>query len=220
MSSVFTVAAVPAWMLDWTGSVCVVISLVFLFRKRLAYWHWSNLSLLPYFMLFLSNKQFMMAGLQVSYLIFGIHGIALWVLQHKREQHQQQFNETFWLMLGWVLVAAIFLYSVRTTTFIDKWSYVQFGIVCTSLIANLATTRKKPWSWLLWMAINVGQAVYFWHLGLYAQFGLQFVLFAMSAYGFGQWRADYANQAERADRGGETPRPETPQPEAVGNVYG
>jgi nicotinamide mononucleotide transporter len=31
---------VPTWVLDWSGSVMVVVSLWYLFEKRITYWHW------------------------------------------------------------------------------------------------------------------------------------------------------------------------------------
>jgi hypothetical protein len=65
---------IPLWVLDWTGSALVVVSLIYLFEKRTSYWHWSNASLLPYFALFVSGDQLMLAGLQLSYLIFGLQG--------------------------------------------------------------------------------------------------------------------------------------------------
>ena len=30
---------VPTWVLDWSGSAMVVVSLCHLFEKRIAYWH-------------------------------------------------------------------------------------------------------------------------------------------------------------------------------------
>ena len=77
---------VPLWVLDWTGSILVVVSLVYLFGKRTAYWHWSNASLLPYFLLFVSGGQLMLAGLQVSYLVFGVHGLLLWRLERRQRR--------------------------------------------------------------------------------------------------------------------------------------
>lgn len=59
---------VPMWVLDWSGSLMVVVSLWYLFGKRIAYWYWSNASLLPYFALFATTGQLMLAGLQASYL--------------------------------------------------------------------------------------------------------------------------------------------------------
>jgi nicotinamide mononucleotide transporter len=190
---------VPTWVLDWTGSILVVVSLWFLFEKRMAYWHWSNASLLPYFLLFLSGEQYMLAGLQVSYLVFGIHGLLLWRLEARRRAGGRDFDERAWYSAGWLLTLAIFSYTVVVTDFVDGWAGLQFVIVSLALIANWATTRQWTWSWIAWMAVNTLQSVYFAHLGLWAQFGLQFVLFAMSAHGLRAWRRAERPVAEEAD---------------------
>ena len=182
--------AVPTWVLDWTGSVMVAVSLWYLFEKRIAYWHWSNASLVPYFALFASSRQFMLAGLQASYLIFGIHGLLLWRLEHARDRHGRHFNEAIWYQIGWILSLAIFAYTVTVTDFVDRWAALQFTIVGLSLVANWATTRKWVWSWPVWLSVNVLQAVYFRQWQLWGQFALQFVLFAMSVWGWVVWRRD------------------------------
>lgn len=186
---------IPTAVLDWTGSSLVVVSLVYLYGKRRAYWHWSNASLLPYFALFLTGRQYMLAGLQLSYLIFGIHGLMLWYREHRRDEGGPTFNERAWYNAGWILSLAIFGYTVAITKFTDRWAWLQFVVVSTSLLANWATTRKWSWSWPVWMTVNVMQAALFKHLNLNGQFFLQFALFAMSAYGWSVWR-----RAERQAR--------------------
>jgi nicotinamide mononucleotide transporter len=189
---------VPIWVLDWTGSALVVISLVYLFGKRTTYWHWSNASLIPYFALFVSGKQYMLAGLQASYQIFGVHGLLLWRLEHGRDAVGRPFNERAWYNAGWILSLGIFGYTIAITDFVDRWAWTQFVIVSTSLVANWATTRKWAWSWPVWISVNVMQAVYFWHLRLFGQFALQFVLIAMSLYGWNRWRSDTtAHQSDK-----------------------
>jgi len=181
---------IPVWVLDWTGSILVVISLVYLFTKRTAYWHYSNASLIPYFALFVSGGQLMLAGLQASYLVFGVHGLWLWRLEHRRESEGRQFHEFAWYQAGWILSLAIFAYTIALTQFTDGWAWLQFTIVSLSLLANWATTRKWLWSWPVWLLVNSLQAVFFWHLELWAQFGLQFVLFTMSVYGWRVWASE------------------------------
>ena len=188
----------PLWVLDWTGSVLVVASLVLLFRKRMGYWHLSNASLLPYFALFLSGRQYMLAGLQATYLVFGVHGLLLWRLEHRRDQNGIGFDERRWYRAGWVLALAIFLYTVLVTDFADGWAWLQFTIVSLSMLANWATTRKWTWSWPVWLSVNTMQAVYFAHLRLWAQFLLQFVLFAMSVHGWAVWHRDDRRRLEVA----------------------
>ncbi len=176
-----------AW-LDICASALVIISLLFLFRKSGWYWVFSNLSVFPYFALFLFTSQYMLAGLQVSYLIFGIHGQYLWWLEHRRDKRGQSFHEPFWYNLGWVMSLAIFVYTVFMTRFTDGWAGLQFAITAASLIANWATTRKWTWSWWLWIAVNAAQAVLFLHLHLWYQVALQFILAAMSVRGLIVWQ--------------------------------
>lgn len=189
---------IPQWAFDWSGSICVVISLVYLFEKRLTYWHWSNASLLPYFLLFASGAQWMLAGLQVSYLIFGIHGLYLWFLEKRRDRGEIRFNEPAWYAVTWVASLGIFVYTVFLTDFSASWNWLQFAVVSLSLVANFGTTRKWTWSWPVWIAVNTLQAVYFAHLGLWAQFGLQFVLAAMSFKGWNDWSTE--DRLGREDR--------------------
>ena len=134
----------------------------------------------------------MLAGLQVSYLVFGVHGLLLWRLEAPAPDGGRRFNDRAWYRAGWVLTLAIFAYTVDRHRLRRRWSGLQFAIVSLALVANWATTRTWTWSWAAWMVVNVLQAIYFAHLGLWAQFGLQFVLFAMSADGLRTWRARVA----------------------------
>lgn len=181
---------IPQWWLDWSGSAAVVVSLVFLFYKREGYWHFSNLSLIPYFLLFLSGDNYMLAGLQVSYLAFGAHGLILWRLEARRDRGGKEFDEKLWYLAPWALSLAIFVYTVYATDFVDRWAWLQFVVVSTALVANVGTTRKWVWSWYVWVAVNAMSAVLFWHFGLWAQFGLQFLLAGMSLWGAREWSRD------------------------------
>jgi nicotinamide mononucleotide transporter len=192
-------AQIPSWVLDWSGSLLVVVSLVFLFHKRVGYWHWSNASLLPYFVLFVSTSQYMLAGLQASYLVFGIHGLLLWTLEERRDREGAGFNERAWYHASWILSILIFAYTVAITEFVDGWAWFQFVIVSLSLLANWATTRKWIWSWPVWLGVNAMQAVYFEHLRLWGLFLLQFVLFAMSVRGWILWQRDRTAPMELVD---------------------
>jgi len=176
--------------LDWLGAICVVISLIFLIKKNIWYWHFSNLSLLPYFLLFTGTQQFMLAGLQISYFIFGIHGFYLWVLEHHRDYRGRQFNEAFWYNIGWIITLLIFAYTATISKLNDSWIILQFIVTSLSLVANWATTRKWVWSWYVWIGVNALQAILFYHLELWAQLGLQGVLASMSIRGLIVWRRE------------------------------
>jgi nicotinamide mononucleotide transporter len=182
------ISSVPQWFWDYSGSVFVVISLVYLFRKQITYWHWSNASNIPLFILFMSQGAWQFAGLQVAYLIFGIHGLYLWFLEQRRDRGEIQFNEPLWYAVTWVASLVIFAYTVWVTDFKNPWNWVQFVAVALSLIANFGTTRKWSWSWPVWILVNAIQSVYFYNFQTWGQFGLQFILAAMSVYGWLEWR--------------------------------
>lgn len=182
--------SIPPLALDLAGGLAVLISLIFLWKKSITYWHFSNLSLLPYFLLFMSGKQWMLAGLQVTYLIFGIHGMYLWYLERQRDERGIPFKEGPWYAVTWIASLVIFAYTVSVTDFSTPWNLVQFTAVSLALVANFGSTRKMAWSWLVWIAVNAVQAVYFFHAQYWVLFGLQFILAAMSAYGYLEWKRE------------------------------
>lgn len=132
----------------------------------------------------------MLAGLQVSYLAFGIHGLVLWRLEARRDRGGEPFDERLWYLAPWALSAAIFAYTVYVTDFVDRWAWLQFVVVSTALVANVGTTRKWVWGWYVWVLVNAMSAVLFFHYGLWAQFWLQFLLGAMSLWGARQWERE------------------------------
>lgn len=188
----------PPLALDLAGGLCVLVSLYYLWAKSSVYWHWSNLSLLPYFLLFMSGGQWMLAGLQVTYLLFGVHGLYLWHLENRRDRGEIQFNEPLWYGVTWAASLAIFGYTVAVTDFSQAWNWVQFAAVTLALVANFGTTRKWAWSWPVWMLVNAVQAAYFWHTAYWVLFGLQFILAAMSYHGWRQWQRDEAQASAYA----------------------
>ena len=196
------ISSIPQWVWDYSGAFAVVVSLVYLFRKQLAYWHWSNASLVPLFILFMLQGAWQFAGLQVTYLIFGIHGLYLWFLEHRRDRGEISFNEPLWYAVTWVASLAIFAYTVWVTDFSNPWNWVQFVAVALALVANFGTTRKWAWSWPVWILSNAVNAAYFFNAGIWGQFGLQFVLAGMSVYGWLEWRKQDRQQSARLETAG------------------
>ena len=130
-------------------------------------------------------------------------GLFLGLWEHRRDKGQIRFNEPLWYSVTWIASLAIFAYTVAVTDFSQRWNRVQFAAVSLALIANFATTRKWIWSWRVWIGVNAVNAVYFWHLGYWAQFGLQFVLAALSAFGWLEWhREEQSKRASLAARVG------------------
>ena len=186
---------IPLWVLDWSGSLMLVVSLIYLWTKRSRYWWWGNASTLPYFGLFVSSGQWLFAGLQASYLLFVVHGQYLWWLERRRDQRGVHFAETFWYNVGWVLSLLMFAYATGITDLTTVLNQVQFAATALALLANWGTTRKWVWNWYAWIVVNALQAIFFEQVGYWGLMSLQFVLAAMSVYGLLQWRAASAGRA-------------------------
>ena len=186
---------IPLWVLDWSGSLMLVVSLIYLWTKRSGYWWWGNASTLPYFGLFVSSGQWLFAGLQASYLLFGVHGQYLWWLERRRDQRGVHLAETFWYNVGWVLSLLMFAYATAITDLTTALNQVQFAATALALLANWGATRKWVWSWYAWIAVNALQAIFFEQVGYWGLMSLQFVLAAMSVYGLLQWRVASAGRA-------------------------
>jgi len=186
---------IPLWVLDWSGSLMLVVSLIYLWTKRSRYWWWGNASTLPYFGLFVSSGQWLFAGLQASYLLFVVHGQYLWWLERRRDQRGVHFAETFWYNVGWVLSLLMFAYATAITDLTTVLNQVQFAATALALLANWGTTRKWVWNWYAWIVVNALQAIFFEQVGYWGLMSLQFVLAAMSVYGLLQWRAASAGRA-------------------------
>ncbi len=99
--------------------------------------------------IFSSAPLYLLAGLQVGYLIFALHGMVLWRLERGRDTLRRPFSEPLWYNLGWRLTLVIFAYATYATYatasskgFADVWGYLQFVITGLALVANWATTRK------------------------------------------------------------------------------
>ena len=109
--------AFSQWWLDYSSSVVVILSLWYLFSKHPFYWYLSILATFLYFVFytFSSNPAYLFAGLQVGYLIFALHGMVLWRLEHRRDTQSHPFNEPLWYNLGWGLTLLIFGYATYAT---------------------------------------------------------------------------------------------------------
>ena len=136
--------SLPPLLLDLSGAFAVLVSLYFLFAKARAYWHWSNASLLPYFLLFVGGGQWMLAGLQVTYLLFGIHGLYLWHLEARRDRGELSFNEPLWYGVTWVASLAIFAFTTIVTDFSQPWNWVQFAAVTLALSPTSPPPANGP----------------------------------------------------------------------------
>lgn len=173
---------VDRFLADWGGSLFAGISIVCLFRKNMGYWYASLASNALWFYLFVSVSTLMVAGLQVSYAIFALYGIARWRHERRTNDVPSAFDH-----IGTALALGILALTVAASSFAGWPSYVEFAAVALSILANWLTAQKVHWCWPVWMTTNVLFAVLFFHQELWGLFTMQFVFFALSVVGWRAW---------------------------------
>jgi nicotinamide mononucleotide transporter len=167
---------------DWGGSAFAAVSIVCLFWKHIGYWYASLGANALWFYLFVESSTFMVAGLQVSYALFALYGIARW----QRERNGGELPSVY-DHVGTAIALGIFALTIAASSFADWPSYVEFAAVALSIFANWLTAMKVIWCWPVWMATNVLFAVLFAQNELWGLFTMQFVFFALSVLGWRTW---------------------------------
>ena len=188
-------ASIPMWVYDWTGGIFFMISLWFFFYKLPKAWHWSNASLLPYFLLFVATEMYMLAGLQVIYLLFGGHGWVLWKLQQIGSSWAKA-----WEKLAIPFGGIVFIYTVYITEFVDAWAWLQFTIVSISIVGSVLLVLKYKEAWLVYIGANILGLVYYPHNGLWALTIVQIGAIVMSVAGYWLWKKQDEFQTVIGDR--------------------
>jgi len=200
---------IPSWVLDFTGTLLTMIGLYFYVFNNKTAWHWSNLGLVPYTLLFASLGLWPLFFLYVCFILFGLHGYVLWFLQDKLSPHVG-----WWQFLTTPIAAILMVGAYLTTTFTDFWAAMQFTIVAFSIVASWALARRFAWSWIVWLPANVLGLVYYYHENLWFLMVAQIPLFAFSVYGYWEWTR--GGVAEK----GIIPKPQPAVAEPVGNSKG
>lgn len=202
-------------IINWTGSACIAISLVYLWKARLAFWLWSQASVLCFILLFWEYDDRMAAGLQLSYGIMGCYGIYRW-WEERRGRELGALGEH----LGAGLALLIFALSMLATDWGEGWAYVEASAVGLAVLAIYLTVLKKTLCWPIWIMTNVLFAALFAHQDLWPTFAAQFLLAGMSVYGWLAWHrhgpnGDGDREAGRLRKA--KPRPSTP-PEVLAHA--
>ena len=183
MSDVLSV--VPSYVYDIVGGIFFIVSLYFFWTKQKRAWHWSNATLAPYFFLFVATEMWMLAGLQVIYLLFGAHGWILWKLQEIGHNLAKS-----WEGLAAPFGGFIFLYTVYVTEFSDVWAWLQFLIVSIAIVGSVLLVLKMRHAWTVYILSNLIGLVYYPHSGLWVLTFVQVCAIVMSVHGYRQWKKD------------------------------
>lgn len=181
-----------SFLTQWAGGVAAAISIAALIFKTQGYWVWSIINAVMWFFLFRSMHLPMLAGLQISYMIFSLYGLFMWATTKYRIGYDRSILKD---NLGSIIALAIFTYTIvaymRMPGYaFTSWWYVEFFGVFISIVSNWMDAFKYKTNWIGWTMTNILFAPLFYHGHLWGPFALTFLYQAFCFVGFYNWYKD------------------------------
>lgn len=200
-------------MLDWlaahwtevlgfaTGAACVFLAAlrnIWTFPIGIA----NNIVFL---VLFTENALYADAGLQVVYLLLGVHGWVIWARNRGATNPRR-------LAIGRTPLAAIPLLAIGAVALTALLSWLLFahtdsttqiadaGTTAVSLVAQLMLNRRWLENWFVWIAVDIAYVALYLYKGLWITAALYLLFIALCVFGLRSWlRARAADRAQQPE---------------------
>ena len=145
-------------------------------------------SCLAYLVFFSRDRLYAEAGLQVVFVLLGVHGWVAWA------RGRAETSPVRRVPLGELTVLAVafpvvWLGLVRVLVYFGGASPVLDGFAAAlSLAAQWLLNRRLIETWLAWIVVDVVSVYLFWSREMYLTAGLYAVFLAMCVAGLVEWR--------------------------------
>jgi nicotinamide mononucleotide transporter len=167
--------------------LCVLLAI----RRNVLNWPAGIIGVGAYFAVFMREKLYADALLQVFFIIQGVYGWYSWH-RYKAENRTVEVTE---LSAGWrigyiIIIGAIsFGWAKALDLYTDaSMPYIDALAATISFIANWLMARRKIENWALWIFVDIIYIGLFWSRELYLSFGLYIVFLFMAIAGLIQWK--------------------------------
>jgi nicotinamide mononucleotide transporter len=157
-----------------------------------------------YGVIFLDARLYGQVGLQAVFCALLIYGWWYW-LSHRSQAEADEKAPVrtlsarafgLWLLAGTAGLAALGAVMARYTD--GVLPFVDAGIACFSLVAQVLLARKYLQNWLVWIGVDVVAIGLYFSQGLYLTSGLYGLFLAMCVWGYVEWRRDISAAAPAA----------------------
>ncbi len=176
-------------------------SVVLTVRRHIGCWPTGILGVAAYLVVFVQNKLYADATLQIVFLAQNAYGWWYWL--HGGNDNDERPVGTLSPVARAAVVIATGVCAAAIGSALRRWTdaafpYTDATLSTTSLVANWLLARKLIDNWVLWMLADVGYVVVFWLKGLKLSSGLYVVFFALCVAGFMEWQRAMAGRADDA----------------------
>lgn len=187
------------WDVSWleivgavTGAACVLLVVarsVWNFPVGIA-------SCAAYLAFFADGRLYAEAGLQVLFILLGVHGWLAWVRGRSGEIVVRRVPVGELTLLA-VLFPAVWLCLARLLEHVGGAAPTFDAFAAAlSLAAQWLLNRRYVENWLGWIVVDQVSVALFWSRGMYLTAGLYALFLGMCAAGLVEWRRQLASGAE------------------------
>lgn len=175
-----------------TGAGCVVLAA----RRNIANFPLGIANNLVFLALFIHNGVYANAGLQVVYLVLGVHGWLNWRAQRDDSEFVQHVPRPMVpILVGAGVVGTAALWWVLRDFTDSKVPLADAATTAVSLVAQYMLNRRWLECWYVWIAVDVAYVVMYGVIGLPITAALYLLFIGLCVQGLLGWRRHRAQTA-------------------------
>jgi nicotinamide mononucleotide transporter len=179
---------VPFSWLEILGSVTGAACVLLVVARSVWNFPVGIVSSAAYLVFFYEGRLFADAGLQVLFILLGLHGWVAWVRGHAETTPVRRVPVGELIVLAAVF-PAVWLGLVQLLIHVGGAAPPFDGFVTAlSLVAQWLLNRRYIENWLGWIVVDQVSVVLFWSRDMHLTAGLYALFLAMCVAGLAEWR--------------------------------
>lgn len=177
------------FLYQWGGAVAAFISIAALIWKTQGYWGWSIVNASLWLILFAGGNNKILAGLQVSYIIFSLYGIWQWARVKFRIGYDRNiFGDNLGTIISLIIFGVtLWIYHHIPGYTLTMWWWFEVSAVFISILSNWMDAFKYKTNWIGWTMTNILFGPLFYHEHLWGPFVMTFLYQTLCCIGFYHW---------------------------------
>lgn len=181
---------------EWIGNLLNILCVWLIWRNNPWNWLVGILNCLMYIWLFVPNKLYADAGLQVVYILLALWGGYYWL--KGKQGSPAPIKSILPLYWGGIAQVVLVLWSGLSMILLNTDTdvpYADAGLTALCLMATWLMSMRYLQHWFLWIAANLGYFFLYNHKGLYVTMWFQIPLMCLSFLGYIQWKNELKSVA-------------------------
>lgn len=167
------------------AAITTIMSVVLMSKEKVSSWVWGIIGLISYFFIYLEQKLYLQAGLQIAFLGLAIFGIINWT-RKKNLKPNTNISDTikyFGVVLvgSWIISMIYGSFTDASSPFIDTWT------TALAILGSFWLAKKRTEGWIIWSLTNLILFILFFSNKLYISSLVELLLFVISLSNIFQW---------------------------------